>query len=179
LLTGKRTKDIMADIIEKKRRAPGAGAKPGERRGGRRPGSLNKSTAAIKDLAERLGVDPVGYFCAIIKCDGAIQVPVIDPATGKPLKDASGQPVLKWEAITLRQKLDAAKELLPYTAPKLAATQVTGANEGPVKVATLDITQVIADPELARAAQEMALLIADQQSGQTLQLPRPYDCEQK
>ena len=166
----------MEHRIEKKRRAPGAGAKPGERRGGRTKGSLNKSTIAIKDLAEKLGTDPAGYLLAIVGCDGCVQVPVIDMATGQPIKGEDGQPVLEWQAITLRQRLDAAKELLPYLAPKLSAVQLSGKDGGAVQVNTLDLTALLANPELARAAQKMALQIAEQQNNQnTLQQPRPYD----
>jgi hypothetical protein len=52
--------------------------------------------------------------------------------------------------------------VLGYLYPKLQSTQITGANDGPVEVATLDITQILADPKMAEAAQRMALQIAQQ-----------------
>ena len=168
----------MADIIEKKRRAPGAGSKPGERRGGRRKGSLNRKTVAIRDLSEKLGVDPAEALLNMVRCD-CMQVPVFDEATGRPLVGEDGKPILKWIAFSTRQRMDAAKELLPYIAPKLAATQLTGANDGPVEVASLDLTQILSDPTLAKAAQEMALMLAEQRADPAPQLPRPYDHEPK
>jgi len=150
----------MADIIKRTRTGPPDGH---PRYGGRRPGSVNRKTAEMRDLAAQLGVDPVEYLCTIIACDYAVQAPVVDPDTGKQLIGADGKPLLKWMAITTRQKIDACKELLPYVKPRLAATQVTGPDDAPLQVATLDITQILADPELARNAQALALRVIEQQ----------------
>jgi len=148
----------MEEIIKQRKGAPSGHP----RYGGRRKGSLNKKTVEIKQLASQMGVDPVAYLCTIVGCDGALQIPVVEPETGKNVIDADGKPVLRWIAITTRQKLDACKELMPYIRPKLAATQLTGKDGGPIETATLDITQILADPELARNAQELALRMADQ-----------------
>jgi hypothetical protein len=51
---------------------------------------------------------------------------------------------------------------MSYLFPKLAASTVTGADNGPVAVATLDISQILANPELAKSAQTIALQIAEQ-----------------
>lgn len=155
-----------------KRRGPGR-----PRSAGRPKGSLNKKTVALLDLAEQLGLksDPLRYLLTLVACDGAIQVPIIDPATGKPQKDETGRPLLEWKAISVRQKIDACKELMPYIRPKLSATQVTGANGGPVETAVLDIAQILADPTLARDAQRLALAVIDQQDTGLPETTRRYD----
>jgi hypothetical protein len=87
---------------------------------------------------------------------------MIDEVTGKPLTDANGKPLLKWIAFSTRMRMDACKELMPYLAPRLASVALSGPNGGPVEIATLDVTQIILDEDTARAAQRMALMLADQ-----------------
>ncbi len=45
--------------------APSRGAKPGERRGGRQKGSLNKATAEIKVVAREYGPDCIAKLAAL------------------------------------------------------------------------------------------------------------------
>jgi hypothetical protein len=153
------------------------GSAPSERRGGRVKGSVNRRTAEIRDLSERLGVDPCGYLLAIVACPGYLQVPVFDAATGKPLKGEDGQPVLQYVAVSLRQKLDACRDLMPYIAPRLQSVALSGKDGGPVEIAALDMTALLANPELARQAQRLALQIADQRDPNANNAPqvRPYD----
>ena len=56
--------------------------------------------------------------------------------------------------------------------PKLQATTITGKNDGPLAVATLDVTAILANPQLAAAAQELALMVVEAE-GNALGLPEP------
>jgi hypothetical protein len=53
-------------------------------------------------------------------------------------------------------------ETLKLCVPSLSAVQVTGKDEGPVAVATLSITDLMANPSLAEAAQRLAVAMATQ-----------------
>lgn len=142
------------------------------RSAGRPKGALNKKTAALHDLMDQMGMsaDPLRYLLALIASDGCVQVPVVDPESGKPMKDEKGKPVMEWKAVTVKMKLDACRDVLPYLRPKLAATQVSGQDGGPVQTAVLDIAQILADPTLARDAQRLALAVIEQQDAG---LPEP------
>ena len=61
-------------------------------------------------------------------------------------------------------------DLLPYIHPKLAATELTGRDGGPLASAHLDINALLADPTLAEAAQTLAIAIAEKQT-QDSELP--------
>jgi hypothetical protein len=163
----------MADIIKRVRTGPPDGH---PRYGGRRPGSVNKKTATLKNLAEQMGTDPAETLLNIVQHD-CIQVPMIDEVTGKPLTDANGKPMLKWITFSTRMRMDACKELMPYLAPRLASVALSGSEGGPIKIATLDVTQIILDEDTARAAQRMALMLADQMdpNAQSSAPAVPYD----
>lgn len=157
-------------IVKKKPR----GAAPGERRGGRRPGSISRTTWDLLQKSEQMGSDPLEALLTVIGSD-AIRVPQIDPRTGKQAIDEWGECLYTWIAISTAERILACKTVLGFLFPKLASQTVTGANNGPVQVATLNITQILADPEMAKAAQRLALQITEQQNDQVPQLPRPYD----
>lgn len=61
------------------------------------------------------------------------------------------------QAISVR--MSAMIESLPYIFPKLQQQSValTGPSGGPVEVAALDVSAILANPALAEAAQEIAL----------------------
>ena len=125
--------------------------------GGRKPGSLNKRTRQAIEICEAYNFSPVATMIAVI-------------TTGK-LPNADGT----FAEVDTPARLDALKSLMPYIAPRLQATQVTGQNGGPIEVdsTTLDIRAIIASPELAAAAQKLALAMAEQQAA----LPAPVDPE--
>lgn len=158
----------MADIIKRVRTGPPDGH---PRFGGRVKGSVNKKTAGIRALAEAMGTDPAETLLKIVQHD-CIQVPVIDPSSGKPLTDANGKPLLQWIAFSTRMRMDACKELMPYLAPRLASVALSGSEGGPIKIATLDVTQIILDEDTARAAQQMALMLCDQQDPNAIKMNR-------
>jgi hypothetical protein len=76
------------------------------------------------------------------------------------------------ESQTISVRMSAMIESLPYIFPKLQQQSValTGPSGGPVEVASLDVATILADPKLADAAQQLALMIEDQER---LGLPEP------
>lgn len=129
--------------------------------GGRQKGTKNKRTKLAQDMAAELGADPVKFMLTLLASD-SMQVSEVDPDTGKVVLDAKGKPKKTWVPVSLEMKLDAAKSVAAYVHPKLQATQVTGANDGPIELATLDLTGVMADPKLSEAAQQLAMMMAEQ-----------------
>lgn len=75
---------------------PRGGSKPGERRGGRKPGAANKRTREIADKALKEGLTPLEYLLF----------------------------VLRDEAEERSVRLDAAKAAAPYIHPRLQNTTV-------------------------------------------------------
>lgn len=150
----------MEDTNKPARKGPPDGH---PRYGGRRKGSLNRRTQFARDLAEKMRVDPVEFLLQIVATD-AVQVPVTDSETGTPLLNEDGSPKRVWQVITLNQRIDAAKALLGYLYPKLQAVQITDKDLGPTEVTTLDVAEILADPELAKAAQTMALMLIEQRA---------------
>jgi len=95
-------------------------------------------------LARKLGLDPVIFFASI--------------AVKGELPNADGT-VTK---VGVAERLDAAKAVLPYLMPRLSATQLSGRDQGPVAVATFDVTRLLSDPALAAKAEEVGMaLLAD------------------
>jgi hypothetical protein len=73
---------------------PGGGSKPGERRGGRKPGSRNKATLGIREIARGFVDDPV-YRAALkarLEAGTAGQMEQLMWAYGygRPLVDGTG-----------------------------------------------------------------------------------------
>ncbi len=58
------------------------------------------------------------------------------------------------------------RDCLPYVLPRLQSTAIHGPNNGPICVAELDVTAIMANPELARAAQDLALGMVKQERTQ-------------
>jgi hypothetical protein len=55
------------------------------------------------------------------------------------------------------------RDALPYCAPRLQqqAIEITGANEGPLALATLDLTTLLADPKATEVLLQAAMLMAE------------------
>ena len=79
------------------------GSLPGERRGGRAPGTPNRATAEVSDRLAALGFDPIAAMVAI----------ATDPAAD----------------LTLRGRM--ASELAAYVYPKRRAIDLTAETESP------------------------------------------------
>jgi hypothetical protein len=116
---------------------------PGHPRcGGRKKGSLNKRTRQAIEICEAMDFHPASLLATVIMTG---KLPNPDGTTTD--IDAAG-------------RLDALKALCPYVMPKLQATQVTGKDEGPVNLQTVDIAKILADPSLAKAAVDLAMKMA-------------------
>lgn len=88
---------------------PGGGSKKGERRGGRKVGSVNKSTIARKAETAKIlasGMTPLEYMLAIMRR----KIP----------KEASISQQLSMEMMSL----DAAKAAAPYAHPKMGTAEI-------------------------------------------------------
>jgi hypothetical protein len=83
-----------------------AGSKPGERRGGRKPGTPNKRDAALRDKLEAGGLMPLEVMLNIMRT--------------------------AYEMGDHETALDSAKGAAPYIHPRLNSTSVTGIGGGPV-----------------------------------------------
>lgn len=118
-------------------RKPGTFAPGHVRVGGRKKGTKSWSARAI---AEEYGCNPARVLLDVVVKG---RLPAIK---GRPQHDVSDA-----------DRLDALKTLMSYMHPKLNAQTITGANDGPLAVAALDVTELLKDPELARAAQRLAL----------------------
>ena len=85
-------------------------------------------------------------------------MPQIDPATSKQAVDVqTGELLYTWTVVTLTERIVSCRSIMNFLYPKLMRTQISGPNDGPVEAATLDITSLPADPEMARQAQQLAL----------------------
>jgi hypothetical protein len=89
------------------------GSKPGERRGGRQKGSLNKKTLLQQKAVEATGVTPLDFMIQIMR----------DPKS------------------TPEMKLDAAAKAAPYVHPKLAAYDVNATVAGDLTVEIVDFSK--------------------------------------
>lgn len=116
-----------------------------------RYGGRKKRTAAqARQMAEEMGIDPIQFLLSIIKAD-SIEQTVIEGGKKKRVT----------VTIPLEVRIDAAKYVSRFCYPVLSATQVTGADEGPVQVVGADMTALImGDPAMVDAAQRLALLMA-------------------
>ena len=98
-----------------------AGAKPGERRGGRVKGSKNKRTIDVEQTLKRIGCNPIEGMALI-----AMGLEDCGPQKGKAATGVSRE---------LRAKMLA--ELAQYAAPKLKANEHSGPDGGPVTASWL------------------------------------------
>jgi hypothetical protein len=124
--------------------------------GHQRFGGRKKRTAQqARALADEMGVDPLEFMLSIIKSEVMDQT-VIENGKQKKVK----------AVVPLDVRLDAAKTVINYMYPRLNSTAVTGADDGPIALATLDLTPILANPELARAAQEIAMQLMEAEAAQ-------------
>lgn len=110
--------------------------------GGRKPGSLNRRTRQAIEICEALDFHPAAFLATIA-------------LTGQmPNPDGTTTPVAPEE------RTRAAIALAPFVMPKLQATstQISNPDGGPVEV--LDWTSILANPEMAEAAEKLALAAA-------------------
>ena len=80
------------------------GSKPGERRGGRQKGSVNRKTERFHKAVTEYGTTPLDFLLAAMA------------------DDENPMPM----------RLDAAKSAAPYVHPRLAAVEVSGNKDAPL-----------------------------------------------
>ena len=134
-----------AEAEAPKPKATGRPFEPGRKKTGGRP---KKSETAGK-LWEPRNIAEANKFKGLeelIKIFQTGKLPVSGP--GKVAQDASPA-----------QRVDCLKQACSYLFPRLATTEVTGPDNGPlaVNVSTLDVTKLMENAELAQAAQRVAL----------------------
>lgn len=117
------------------------GFQPGHARVGGRKAGLPTKTKLAAEMCAKYKFHPLEWIVQAVKT-GVAPAPDGKPGT---------QPV------SMSDRTRLAETLLSFLLPRLSATQVTGANEGPIAVSTLDVTQLMQNPELAAAAQRVAL----------------------
>jgi len=114
-------------------------------------GGRKKRTAQqARALADEMGVDPLVFMLGLLKSD-VIDQTVIENGKQKKVK----------VTVPLDVRLDAAKTVINYMYPRLNSTAVTGADDGPLAVATVDLTSILAHPEICRAAEDLAMQLAE------------------
>ena len=139
------------------RRVVGVPFQPGRQKtGGRKPGVPNKHTRNARDLAARLGADPLEFMLEVMNRD-AIQVIVVNRTTGQPELDANGQPVKVWQAVPMEMRMDAAKAVAPYLHPKLVGSPSSGKDDRAIEISAIDVNAMMQDPALVEAAQRLSL----------------------
>jgi hypothetical protein len=137
-----------------------------EKYGGRRKRTAQQARA----LADELGVDPLKFMLLVVKSD-TIEQTVIEGGKEKRVQ----------VVIPLEMRIDCAKHVSRFLYPVLSATQVTGADDGPVNIATLDMAKLLANPAMLEMVQKLALAMAEQELDQqpTPKLPPgPVDLSQ-
>src|SRR5579862_3385949 len=119
-------------------------------------GRKKRSPQMVRELADKLGVDPIQFLLKkVIAGETFTEVRIA----------ADGKTKTRVEVpVTLDMKMEACRIVSGYLYPKLSTTQVTGKDEGPIAVAALDITAILQNPELAQAAQRLALGLAAQKA---------------
>lgn len=113
--------------------------------GGRKPGSPMKRTARAREIAEQMGFHPVEVMIYCVQ-------------KGKMLNEDGTTTEL-----TVGERLDMLKTVAQYLEPKLAQTQHTGKDDGPIQTQALPTAQIMKDPKLADALGDLALMMAQQE----------------
>lgn len=169
---------------KKRGRKPGGGTKPGGRINGPDGyavrGPEQKALAKVnvklakqitkpirppagwnaREQAELCGFNPLAIMITALRTGRTPDMPI--PVSRA--KDGSVIPAHIEPGFVLDKQdwLLAMRDLFQYMVPKLSAVQVTGKDGGPVANTVLDVTQLMANPQLAEAAQLLALGMARQ-----------------
>jgi hypothetical protein len=114
-------------------------------------GGRKKTVSKARDLVTKYG-DPLVWMLRLLR-EGVYDAVVIDPVTGTKTKVPTVAP--------LELLLDCAKSCVGFVHPKLSATQLTGADDGPIQSVHFNLDAVLNDPDLARQAQALAIQLAE------------------
>jgi hypothetical protein len=117
----------------------------GHRPCGRKPkGTPNAQTWFARAVLEEKGVNPISL--------------ALDVVTSGLLPLAANQDAKHRKLLSDELRVKVLLELMNYTFPRLSSTALTGANgTGAVEIATVDVLELMRDPEMAAAAQKLAL----------------------
>ncbi len=108
---------------------------------GRAKGSKNKGwSRSLREIAESRGFHPLEVALVVIQ-------------TGRLPTEGEKEAV----KVSVEERLKCLRDVMRYLVPTLSAVQLSGANEGPITVAPFDLMELIKNPELAAAAQKLAL----------------------
>jgi len=122
----------------------------GHRPCGRKPkGTPNAQTWFARAVLEEKGINPISLALDVVTSGLLPLAANQDPKNRKLLSDELRVKVLL--------------ELMNYTFPRLSSQALTGPTGGAVEVATLDVLELMQNPELAAAAQKLALGISTAQ----------------
>lgn len=137
----------------------------GWQEGHQKYGGRRKRTAQMaRDLADELGCDPLAFMMKIITCEVFEQTIIDEKGKEKRVKIA----------VDLATRLSACRDVAGYLYPKLSAQQISGNDGGPIAVAALDVAAILANPALAETAQQLALMVVEQEiSEERRGLPTP------
>lgn len=128
-----------ADNVVPKRR----GFAPGHAKVGGRKKDVPTRTWLAREIAEKHSFHPLEEIIRIYQ-------------TGK-LPTVAGTPAQSASASDRVRLLEVA---LSFLLPRLSSQQITGANDGPIAVATLDVTKLMENPDMAAMAQKLSLAMS-------------------
>src|SRR5580700_9780166 len=100
-------------------------------------GGRKKTVTRARDLVTKYG-DPLVWMLRLLK-EGVYDAVVIDQVTGKKSKVST--------VASLELMLDCAKSCVGFVHPRLSASQLSGPDDGPIQSVSLDMTELLKDPE--------------------------------
>jgi hypothetical protein len=131
-------------------------ALPGFQPGHARMGGRGKhSIAEARALAAELGVSPMAYLLNLLAVDATEEIEFAADGTERRVK----------VPVTRALKIEISQSLLNFFHPKLSSTAITGKDDGPLEVTTIDINMLMQNPDLVDAAQRLSLAMS---SGRTV-----------
>ncbi|MGB9458846.1 MAG: hypothetical protein WCB12_22570 [Bryobacteraceae bacterium] len=121
---------------------------PGFEPGHPRYGGKRNATQQVKALCVEMGVDPMKLMLTLIR-DGCISQLVTKEGAKKRVEISAN----------LEMRVDLMKYVSRFIYPTLTATAITGpSGDGPVEI--LSLSAIMANPETAKLAQQLALKMA-------------------
>ena len=103
-----------------------------------------------RELAEKMGVDPLEFLLRLLKKDTYVQTIIKDDGKKERVEIA----------VSIELKIDAAKHLSQYMYPRLLAQSITGDDGAPIEISRPDFSVITSDPKLLEAAQVLAIGLA-------------------
>jgi hypothetical protein len=161
-VTGEVITEKVVERTEKGRFLPGH-----KKLGGLKKGTIAVNSWIAREVAQSKNFNPLAIALDVFTTGYLPLAPGEDPKKRHKISDELRVKVL----------LDTCKFLFPT----ISAMQVSGANEGPIAVASLDMVSLMRDPRLVEAAQALSLATTAQYREQLTSLepggPGGYDPE--